>query len=109
MARNIFIVNATQVVISQSHPEGLLSVVSNYPKYFDSRSYPAEDGNPNGNSDAALRAAKAEYYDRLSKNYSGSETRVMSTVTLETAQGRTILSECIGEFPDMTPPEQNAE
>ena len=110
MARNIFIVNATQVVTSAQNPQGLFSVVSGYPKNFDSRSYPAADSNPNGNSDAALRAAKAEYYDRLSKNYSGSDTRVMSTVTLETAQGRTILSECIGEFPDMTPqPDQQTE
>lgn len=103
MERNIFIVNATQVVTSQSHPEGLFSVVSNYPKTFDSRNYPTEDGNLNGDSDAALRAAKAEYYSRLSANYSGSETRVMATVTLETAQGRTIISESIGAFPDMTP------
>ena len=103
MERNIFIVNATQVVTSQAHPEGLFSVVSNYPKSFDSRNYPAEDGNPNGDSDAALRAAKSEYYSRLSSNYSGSATRVMATVTLETAQGRTIISESIGAFPDMTP------
>ena len=26
--RNIFIVNATQVVVSESHPEGMYSVVS---------------------------------------------------------------------------------
>ena len=45
MARNIFVVNATQVVTSDSHPEGLFSVVSGYPKTFDSRSYPAADGN----------------------------------------------------------------
>lgn len=109
MARNIFVVNATQVVTSASHPEGLYSVVSGYPKNFDSRSYPADDGNPNGNSDKALASAKAEYYDRLSKNYAGSETRVMSTVTLETAQGRTIMQECIGAFPDMTPPEPEPE
>ena len=110
MERNIFIVNATQVVTSQAHPEGLFSVVSNYPKSFDSRNYPAEDGNPNGDSDAALRAAKSEYYSRLSSNYSGSATRVMATVTLETAQGRTIISESIGAFPDLTPePEVDEE
>ena len=109
MERNIFIVNATQVVTSQAHPEGLFSVVSNYPKSFDSRNYPAEDGNPNGDSDAALRAAKSEYYSRLSSNYSGSATRVMATVTLETAQGRTIISESIGAFPDMTPEVEEEE
>ena len=103
--RNIYIVNATHVVTSDSHPEGLYSVISGYPKTFDSRNYPAADGNSNGDSDAALRAAKAEYFSRLSANYAGSATRVMATVTLETAQGRTIMAECIGAFPDMTPPE----
>ena len=101
--RNIYIVNATQVVISESHPEGLYSVVPNYPKTFDSRSYPAADGNPNGDTDAALKAAKAEYYSRLSANYAGSANRVMAVVTLEQADARTILRESIGAFPDMTP------
>ena len=101
--RNLYIVNATQVVISDSHPEGLFSVISGYPKTYDSRSYAAPDGNPNGDSDAALRAAKAEYFSRLSAFYAGSPNRVMATVTLETAQGRTIMQECIGAFPDMTP------
>ena len=104
--RNIYIVNATQVVISDSHPEGLFSVVSGYPKTYDSRSYAAADGNPNGDTDKALNAAKAEYFSRLSANYSGSETRVMAVVTLEQADGRTILRESIGNFPDMTPPAQ---
>ena len=108
--RNIFIVNATQVVTSESHPEGLYSVVSGYPKTFDSRAYPAADGNPNGDSEAALRAAKAEYFSRLSANYSGSASRVMATVTLEMANGRTVMSESIGQFPDMTPePEPEPE
>ncbi len=101
--RNIFIVNATQVVTSESHPEGLFSVVNGYRKNFDSRSYPAADGNPNGDTDAALRAAKAEYYSRLSANYSGSETRVMATVTLEQADGRQIMRDSIGAMPDMRP------
>ena len=101
--RQIFVVNATQVVTSENHPEGLYSVVSGYPKTFDSRAYPAADGNPNGDTEAALRAAKAEYFSRLSANYSGSATRVMATVTLETAQGRTVMQESIGAFPDMTP------
>lgn len=107
--RNIYIVNATQVVTSEAHPEGLYSNMQEYPKTYDSRSYNATEQNPNGDSDAALRAAKAEYFSRLSANYAGSATRVMATVTLETAQGRTIMSECIGAFPDMTPapePEQ---
>ena len=108
--RQIFIVNASQVVTSENHPEGLYSVVSGYPKPFDSRAYPAADGNPNGDTEAALRAAKAEYFSRLSANYSGSASRVMATVTLEMANGRMVMSESIGAFPDMTPaPEPEPE
>ena len=103
MARNIFIVNATQVVTSDSHPEGLFSVVSGYPKTFDSRSYPASDSNPNGDSDAALMAAKSEYHSRLSAFETVNASRVMATVTLTMANGRTIMQDCIGTFPDMTP------
>ena len=101
--RNIYIVNATQVVISDSHPEGLFSTMSGYPKTFDSRGYPAADGNPNGDETAALNAAKSEYHARLSANYVGSPTRVMATVTLIRADGRQVMGECIGKFPDMTP------
>ena len=102
MARNIFIVNATQVVTSESHPEGLFSVVSGYPKTFDSRNYNATEENPNGDEEKALRMAKSEYLSRLSANYA-SDSRAMSTVTLTMANGRTIMSESIGAFPDMTP------
>ena len=94
MERNIFIVNATQVVVSESHPEGLFSVMSGFPKTFDSRNYEGE-----ASASLALNAAKAEYFDRLSKNYVGSATRVMSTVTLSMANGRQILNESIGSFP----------
>lgn len=108
--RSIYIINATQVVISENHPEGAYSVIQGYPKTYDSRNYNATEQNPDGDSDAALRAAKAEYFARLSANYSGSAARVMTTVTLETAQGRTVMSESIGAFPDMTPvPEPEPE
>ena len=108
--RNIFIVNATQVVISDSHPEGLYSTIGGYPKTYDSRNYNATEANPNGDSDAALKAAKAEYYNRLGAIYGGADTRVMGTVTLETATGRQIIGECVGAFPDMTPaPEPEPE
>ena len=92
MARNIFIVNATQVVTSETHPEGLFSVVSGYPKNYDTESF-------EGNADSALKAAKAEYYDRLSKIYTGSANRVMATVTLSQADGRLIIRDSIGAFP----------
>ena len=102
--RQIFIVNATQVVTSEPHPEGLYSVVSGYPKTFDSRSYPASDGNPNGDEEKALNMAKSAYLAQLSTNYANANpTRVMMVVTLERADGRQIMRECIGAFPDMTP------
>lgn len=107
--RNIYIVNATQVVASESHPEGLYSVVSGYPKTFDSRNHNATEQNPNGDTDAALRAAKADYYSRLSAIYAGSAARVMATVTLEQADGRTIIRDSIGAFPDMTPAPELAQ
>ena len=87
MARNIFIVNATQIVTSESHPEGLFSVMSGYPKTFDSRNYNATDLNPDGDEEKALRMAKAEYLNRLSANYAA-DNRAMTTVTLERADGR---------------------
>ena len=107
MARQIFIVNATQVVTSASHPEGLFSVVSGYPKTFDSRSYSVE-GNPDGNSEKALQMAKAEYFSRLSANYA-SESRAMWTVTLEMANGRQIMYESQGAFPAGSEPEETEE
>ena len=107
--RNIFIVNATQVVTSESHPEGLYSVVSGYPKTFDSWNYNATEQNPNGDTDAALKAAKSEYYSRLSAIYAGSASRVMATVTLEQANGQTIIRDSVGAFPDMTPVPESEE
>lgn len=101
--RQIFIVNATQVVTSESHPEGIYSVMSGYPKTYDSRNYDATEENPNGNEEKALNSAKSEYFSRLSAMYVGSPTRVMATVTLERADGRQIMRESIGAFPDMTP------
>ena len=102
--RQIFIVNATQVVTSESHPEGLYSIVTDFPKIFDSRSYPATDGNPNGDEEKTLNMAKSAYLAQLSTNYANANpARVMMVVTLERADGRTIMRECIGAFPDMTP------
>ena len=111
--RQIFIVNATQVVTSESHPEGLFSVARGFPKTFDSRSYPATDGNPNGDEEKALNMAISAYLAQLSTNYANSNpTRVMMMVTLERADGRQIMRESIGAFPDMTPtpePEEVSE
>ena len=106
--RNIFIVNATQTVTSESHPEGLFSVVSGYPKIFDSRNYNVTEENPNGDEERALQVAKAEYFCQLSAMYSANN-RAMAVVTLERADGRQIMRESIGQFPDMTPIEEEEE
>ena len=109
MARNIFIVNATQVVVSESHPEGLFSVVSEYPRQFDSRNYNATEENPNGDESRALDVAKAEFYSRVS-SFLTANNRAMWTVTLARADGRQIMRESVGAFPDMTPePEPEPE
>lgn len=48
--------------------------------------------------------AKSAYLAQLSTNYANSNaSRVMMVVTLERADGRQIMRECIGAFPDMTP------
>ena len=107
--RQIYIVNATQVVTSETHPEGLYSVMSGYPKTYDSRSYDATEENPNGNEEKALNSAKSEYFSRLSAMYVGSPTRVMATVTLERADERQIMRECIGSFPTTEPEEVSEE
>ena len=102
MTRNIFTVNATQVVVSDANPQGVFSIMPNYPKNYDSLSY-------NGDAEAALRAAKSEYYSRLSQNYAGSAARVMSTVTLSQANGQIVIRDSIGSFPVITPSEPEPE
>ena len=102
--RNIFIVNASQVVTSESHPEGVYSVVSGYPKTFDSRNYSATAETPDGDADKALRVARADYCAQQSA-FLASDSRAMWTVTLTRADGRQLASECFGAFPDMTPVE----
>lgn len=102
--RNIYIVNATQVVVSATHPEGVYSVVSGYPKTFDSRNYNATAENPDGDASKALRVAKSDYCAQQSA-FLASDARAMWTVTLTRVDGRQIASECFGAFPDMTPEE----
>ena len=92
MARTILTVNAIQVVTSQANPRGIKSVVSGYPKDFDSRSN-------NDDIELTMKKAKADYYNRLGIMYDDTnENRIMQTVTLETADGRQILHESIGGF-----------
>lgn len=98
--RQIYIVNATQVVISDAHPEGAYSTLPDYPKPFDSRSYNAAEANPNGDEARALEVAQAEFYSRVSAFLAAnSPTRAMWTVTLTRADGRQIMRESKGAFP----------
>lgn len=107
--RNIFIVNATQVVTSDSHPEGIYSTLPGYPKQFDSRNYEATAENPNGNSELALIVAQADFADVV-KQLSLSHNRVMWAVTISRADGVLVERKSFGAFPDMTPtPEPQPE
>ena len=90
--RTLFIVNSTQVVTSEAHPEGIFSVTSGFPKVFDS--------GEGGDIEQTMKTAKSAYYAQLSVNYGNvNPNRVMTTVTLETASGQQILHESIGGFP----------
>ena len=109
MLRQIYTVNATQVVVSDNHPEGIKSVISGFPKETDSCSYATEQ-NPNGNPDIALIVAQANFADEVKLlSTANNPNRVMWCVTLEQANGVQIARKSFGAFPDMTPqpePEQ---
>ena len=111
--RNIYTVNATQVVISEPNPQGLKSVIDGYPIDYDSRSYNSTEANPNGDSDLALICAQADYSDRVKKlATANSATRVMWTVTIDRHDGVNIARKSWGALPDMTPepePEEETE
>ena len=110
MLRNIYEISAQQVITSDSHPEGLLSNVPNFPVVVDSRTYPAPDGNPNGNTDTALIVAQAEYADEVKAlTVANNPSRVMWCVTITDAKGVQIARKSWGAFPDMTPPAPESE
>lgn len=95
MARTIFEVNATQVVVSESHPEGVRSVVPGYPILFDSMNY-------NNSEELALTVARAEFWDRV-KQLSLANNRAMWTVTIIRADGQMIDKVTFGSFPVIEP------
>ena len=98
MARNIIIVNATQVVTSESNPQGIFSIMSGFPKIFDS--------GEGGDIEQNMKSAKSAYFAQLSANYANTNpNRVMTTVTLEMASGEQILLESIGATPAPEPEE----
>ena len=107
--RQIYIVSASQIVTSESHPEGLYSVINPYPVNYDSRSYEATEQNPNGNEELTLICAQADFSDRV-KQLSLSHNRAAWAVTLTRADGVQIARKSFGAFPDMTPqPEPTPE
>lgn len=109
--RQIYIVNATQVVTSAAHPEGVYSTLDGFPKTFDSRNYGATTENPNGDPERAYQVAEAEFHAQWAE-FLRSTTRAMWAVTFERADGRQIsqASKPNGAFPDMTPqPEPEPE
>lgn len=107
--RQIYIVNATQVVTSDTHQEGVYSAVNGYPIKRDSRDYEATEQNPNGNADLALIVAQADYSDAV-KALSLAHNRVGWAVTLERWDGVQLARKSFGAFPDMTPaPEPEPE
>ena len=108
--RQIYIVNATQVVVSESHPEGVYSAVTGYPIRRDSRDYERTEENPNGNPDTALVVAQAEFANAVkSLTVANNPSRVMWAVTLTRADGVLVERKSFGAFPDMTPPEPEPE
>ena len=100
--RQIYKVEATQVVTSEAHPEGLYSSAPGYPKTFDSRNYGATEANPNGDPEKAFRVAKADYLTQQAA-FLSADNRAAWTVTLTRADGRQMMQDNWGAFPDMTP------
>ena len=110
--RNIYTVNATQVVVSENNPQGVLSDVTGYPKPFDSRTYKATAENPNGDPEIALLAAQADYSAEIvTLATADSPNRVAWTVSIIRAgDGKQLYLHSWGAFPDMTPaPEPEPE
>lgn len=104
MFRNIYTVSAIQVITSDQNPFGLKSNLPDFPKDIDSRSYPAPDGNPNGDSDTALVVAEARYHDEIEAlKLANNPNRVMWCVTITRADGVQIARKTWGAMPDMTP------
>jgi hypothetical protein len=91
--RTIYIISATQVVTSESHPEGVFSNVTDYPKNIDTRDY-------NGSDELALIVAEADYADRVKQlSLANNPNRTMWTVTLERSDGRQFQKKTHGAFP----------
>lgn len=110
MLRQIYIINASQVITSEANPQGVLSTAPNFPVFVDSRTYATPD-NPNGNPDTALVVAQAEFAKAVKDlTVANNPTRAMWAVTLSRADGVLVERKSFGAFPDMTPaPEPEPE
>lgn len=106
--RQIYICSATQVVVSESHPEGVYSSVTGYPIRRDSRDYERTEANPNGSEELALIVAQADFA-AVVQQLATAHNRAAWAVTLTRADGVTIQRKSYGAFPDMTPPEPEPE
>ena len=111
MKREIYKVFATQIVVSENNPQGILSDITGYPKPFDSRSYKATEDNPNGDGDIALLAAQAEFKNEaLTLTMADTPNRVGWTVSIiRTSDGEKVDRKSWGGYPDMTPPQPEPE
>lgn len=108
MLRQIYTTTATQVVASESNPQGVFGNVTGYPITRDSRDYEATAENPNGNPELALTVAQADYADAV-KALSIAHNRAGWAVTLERWDGVQLARKSFGAFPDMTPPAPEPE
>ena len=103
--RNIFTVEAKQVVVSESNPQGVLSKVPGFPVDFDSRSYKATEQNPNGDESIALLAARANYQNEIVTLATAENANRVgwSVYIVRASDGKQIDLYSYGNFPDMTP------
>lgn len=99
MARQIYEIGFKQCVVSGTHPEGLWSNKTNYPKTYDSKDY-------NNDIDRTFEIAEAEYRACESAMLlDANPTRVMQVITMERSDGRMIYSRKKGDFPVWPEPE----
>lgn len=106
--RQIYIVDATQVVVSAAHPEGAYSHITGFPKTFDSRNYNATAENLDGDAERAYKVAEAEFHSEWGELLL-STSRALWAVTFERADGRQIARASEGAMPSMTPTPEPSE
>ena len=110
MARVIYTVYATQVVVSDAHPEGIKTDMPDYPKDIDSRTYGATTENPDGNSEIAYIVSMADYWNEIKTlTLANNDKRVKWTVGITRDDGKEIARKAWGQFPDMTPESEPEE